>query len=307
MNVNAAQQFTVTGTYSDGSQTNVTSSATWASSNAAVATVNASGLLNAIAPGTATATASVGTVSATTSVTVNAPAKNLTSITITPSQLSIPQGVTQQLTATGNYSDNTQADLTGSVVWSSSNGKVATVSPTGALYAVGTGPATITASDNSIAATLGVVVTGAGTNVATWHYDNERTGLNPNETTLTPANVNAANFGKLFSYLVDGYIYAQPLYVSNLTIGGASHNVVFVATENDSVYAFDADQYGTGSPLWHSSLLKAGETPQTRSIDNAVSRVLRPLLSSTLPPTPCTSSLLNRRDRRRFSVCMRSI
>ena len=107
------------------------------------------------------------------------------------------------------------------------------------------------------------MVTGGGTNVATWHYDNERTGLNPNETTLTPANVNAANFGKLFSYLVDGYIYAQPLYVSNLTIGGASHNVVFVATENDSVYAFDADQYGTGSPLWHSSLLKVGETPQT--------------------------------------------
>jgi hypothetical protein len=167
------------------------------------------------------------------------------------------------LTATGNYSDNTQADLTGTVVWNSSNGQVATVSATGALYGVGSGPATITASDNSIAATLGVVVTGAGTNVATWHYDNERTGLNPNETTLTPANVNATSFGKLFSYLVDGYIYAQPLYVSNLKIAGASHNVVFVATENDSVYAFDADQYGIGSPLWHSSFLKAGETPQT--------------------------------------------
>ena len=133
LNVNAAQQFTVTGTYSDGSQTNVTSSATWASSNAAVAAVNASGLLNAIAPGTATATATVGTVSANTSVTVNAPVKSLTSITITPSQLSIPRGATQQLTATGNYSDNSQADLTASVVWSSSNGQVATISPTGAL------------------------------------------------------------------------------------------------------------------------------------------------------------------------------
>jgi hypothetical protein len=263
LNVNAVQQFTVTGTYNDGSQTDVTSSATWASSNAAVATVNASGLLNAIAPGTAMATASVGTVGATASVTVNATPKNLTSITITPSQLSIPQGVTQQLAATGHYSDNTQADLTGAVIWNSSNGKVATVSPTGALYAVGSGPATITASDNSIVATLGVVVSGTGTNVATWHYDNERSGLNPNETTLNPANVNASNFGKLFSYLVDGYIYAQPLYASNLKIGGASHNVVFVATENDSVYAFDADQYGTGSPLWQSSLLKAGETPQT--------------------------------------------
>jgi hypothetical protein len=104
-----------------------------------------------------------------------------------------------------------------------------------------------------------------GTNVLTWHYDNERTGLNPNESNLTPANVNASNFGKLFSYLVDGYVYAQPLYVSNLTIGGVSHNAVFVATENDSVYAFDADQYGTGSPLWRHSLLQSGETPQAGS------------------------------------------
>ena len=134
LNVNAAQQFTVTGTYSDGSQANVTSSAAWASSNAAVATVTASGLLSAIAPGTATATANVGTAGATASVTVSATAKTLTSIIITPSQLSIPQGVTQQLTATGNYSDNTQADLTSTVVWNTSNGSVATVSSTGALY-----------------------------------------------------------------------------------------------------------------------------------------------------------------------------
>jgi hypothetical protein len=100
-------------------------------------------------------------------------------------------------------------------------------------------------------------------NVVTWHYDNERTGLNPNETALTTANVNTASFGKLFSYLVDGYIYAQPLYVSSLTIAGAKHNVVFVATQNDSVYAFDADNYGSGAPLWKRSLLQSGETPLT--------------------------------------------
>ena len=210
------------------------------------------------------------------------------------------------MTATGNYSDDTQADLTGTVVWNSSNGKVATINSAGALYAAGSGAATITASANSIAANLGIVVTGTGTNVATWHYDNERTGLNPNETTLTPANVNATNFGKMFSYLVDGYIYAQPLYVSNLTIGGASHNVVFVATENDSVYAFDADQYGTGSPLWHSSLLKAGETPQTGAsitpFQGVTSTPVIDLASNTL-----YVSLLNRRHRPHFSVCMRSI
>lgn len=92
--------------------------------------------------------------------------------------------------------------------------------------------------------------------------DNARTGLNSNETLLTPANVNSGTFGKLFSYAVDGYLYAQPLYVSNLMIHGTSHNVVFAATENDTVYAFDADNFGNGSPLWKVSLLQAGEVPQ---------------------------------------------
>jgi hypothetical protein len=92
--------------------------------------------------------------------------------------------------------------------------------------------------------------------------DNARTGLNSSETLLTPANVNSATFGKLFSYLVDGYLYAQPLYVSDLMIQGAIHNVVFAATENDTVYAFDADNFGNGNPLWKVSLLQPGEVPQ---------------------------------------------
>jgi hypothetical protein len=91
--------------------------------------------------------------------------------------------------------------------------------------------------------------------------DNARTGLNNHEALLTPANVNTATFGKLFSYSVDGYLYAQPLYVSALSIGGAVHNVVFAATESASVYAFDADNFGNGSPLWRVSLLQAGEVP----------------------------------------------
>ncbi|MBV9072650.1 MAG: hypothetical protein JOZ10_03380, partial [Acidobacteria bacterium] len=99
-------------------------------------------------------------------------------------------------------------------------------------------------------------------NVPTWHMDNGRTGLNNQETILTTANVSSAKFGKLFSYLVDGYLYAQPLYVSNLAIHGARHNVVFAATEYDSVYAFDADNFGDGTPLWKTSLLQPGETPQ---------------------------------------------
>src|SRR5882724_2477300 len=104
--------------------------------------------------------------------------------------------------------------------------------------------------------------TASSVNIPTWHMDNGRSGLNSNETQLTPANVNASGFGKLFSYAVDGYTYAQPLYMSNLRINGSSHNVVFVATEMASVYAFDADNFGDGSPLWKTSLLQPGAVPQ---------------------------------------------
>jgi len=93
-------------------------------------------------------------------------------------------------------------------------------------------------------------------NVLTWHNDLARTGLNPNETQLTPADVNVSSFGKLFSYPVDGQLYAQPLYVSGLAIPGkGTHNVVFVATENNNVYAFDADSpSGSGGMLWKVNL-----------------------------------------------------
>src|SRR5271165_1054934 len=105
----------------------------------------------------------------------------------------------------------------------------------------------------------------AQTSVLTQHYDNARTGANTNETILTPANVNTSSFGKLFSQMVDGYVFAQPLYVPGVTMGagtkqaGTTHNVIFVATENDSVYAFDADTNSgaNASPLWQITLLDA--------------------------------------------------
>ncbi len=95
-------------------------------------------------------------------------------------------------------------------------------------------------------------------NVPTWRYDNTRAGANTQETLLTPANVNASEFGKLFSRSVDGYVIAQPLYMSGLTMpDGLVHNVLFVATGHDSVYAFDADTNGgaNAQPLWHASML----------------------------------------------------
>ena len=98
----------------------------------------------------------------------------------------------------------------------------------------------------------------AQTDVTTYHDDVARTGANLTETVLTPANVNAASFGLLHLLAVDGRVDAQPLYLSHLAIAGASHNVVFAATEHDSVYAFDAQ---TGATLWQISLLGSGETP----------------------------------------------
>jgi hypothetical protein len=110
---------------------------------------------------------------------------------------------------------------------------------------------------------VSVAAGGAQTPVTTWHYDNSRDGANTNETILTPLNVASKTFGELFTQPVDGAIVGQALYLPQITIPGSGvHNVVYVATMNDSVYAFDADS-ATGEnavPLWHTSFL-IGATP----------------------------------------------
>jgi uncharacterized repeat protein (TIGR03806 family) len=102
--------------------------------------------------------------------------------------------------------------------------------------------------------------------VLTFHNDNTRQGANTNETFLTPSNVNVTNFGKLFTYAVDGYVYSQPLIVTNLNIANKGvRNVVFVATEHDTVYAFDADSNGdaNGGLLWQTNLGIAAISPSS--------------------------------------------
>ena len=123
----------------------------------------------------------------------------------------------------------------------------------------------------------GPPVVTSGTDVVTYKNDLARTGQNLTETVLTPANVNASGFGKLRFLATDGKVDAQPLYLAALSVQGATHNVVFVATENDSVYAFDAD---SGALLWRVSLLGVGETP---SGPHACSQIT-PLIGITSTP-----------------------
>lgn len=96
------------------------------------------------------------------------------------------------------------------------------------------------------------------TSVFTQHNDNNRSGLNNQETKLTTANVNASNFKKLFTLSVDDQVYAQPLMYGNLTIGNGKHNVVFIATVNNTVYAYDGD---TGTPYWSKNFTASGMRP----------------------------------------------
>jgi hypothetical protein len=104
----------------------------------------------------------------------------------------------------------------------------------------------------------------AAVNVTTYHFDTARSGQNTQETTLTTANVNSTQFGKLFSVNVDGDVYAQPLLMSGITTPQGTHNVLYVATEHDSVYALDAD---TGAVYTQISLIPTGGSTVNSSSD----------------------------------------
>jgi hypothetical protein len=114
--------------------------------------------------------------------------------------------------------------------------------------------------------------------VLTYHNDNLRTGRNPNENKLTIKNVNSNTFGKLFIMPADGLVDAEPLYVPSITVNGAVHNVVYVVTENDTVYAYDAD--ASGNPLWKVTALLNGETPS----DNRGCSQVTPQIGITSTP-----------------------
>ena len=118
-------------------------------------------------------------------------------------------------------------------------------------------PGTPASGGTNTGSTTPTPVQAFATDVLMHHNDLARTGQMLAETTLTLANVNSATFGKLRFLPADGKVDGQPLFVTNLTIGTATHNVVYVVTEHDSIYAYDAD---SGAALWQKSLAAAGET-----------------------------------------------
>jgi hypothetical protein len=124
------------------------------------------------------------------------------------------------------------------------------------------------------------------TDILTFKYDVGRTGQNLTESLLTTANVNSSTFGLLRNLSVDGKVDAQPLYLAQLTIGGAAHNALFVATEGDSVYAFDA---GTGATLWHVNLLPPGESLSDNhgcgQVDPNIGITSTPVIDRTVGPS----------------------
>jgi hypothetical protein len=153
----------------------------------------------------------------------------------------------------------TSASYTTSPVTTADNGARFRVVVSNPVGSVTSNQATL-----SVSAATGGGAT-AAVDVVTYHNDVARTGQNLNEAVLTTANVNSTTFGKLRSLPVDGKVDAQPLYLAQLAIGGATRNVLYVATEHGSVYAFDAD---AGTPLWQVSTLGSGEvTSDTRGCD----------------------------------------
>jgi hypothetical protein len=213
----------------------------------------------AAAPTPATVTLTATSVADTTqtgaaTITLTAAVSNV-SVSITPARGGIAINQSLVFTATVTNDIGNQG-----VSWSSSGGSFTSQNSTAATFRAPASASvfTITATslaDNTKSATATIGVTDLA-GVMTYHNDTSRDGVNSQEYALTTANVNSATFGKLFSCQADGAIYAQPLWVPNVTINGVTHNVVVVATQHDSVYVFDADV----SPcitLWHANLLDA--------------------------------------------------
>lgn len=255
-----------------------------AGGNATVGMISASGLYTA--PGTAGSHTITGVSAADTTKTASASASVVT-ISVSPQAATIGASKTQQFTAA-------VSGITGETISWSVDGVAGGNSSVGIISSSGLYTAPDTTGMHNIGAMIAGVIpaisakgsvtvnyASPGSNlVVTYHNDDARSGTNNDETTLNTTNVNASSFGKIASYPVDGQIYAQPLYLPNVTIGGQSHNVVYVATENDSVYAFDADGVST-TPLWQKSLGTAQPNSDTEGIKPLLGITSTPVIDTT--------------------------
>ncbi len=248
-----SQQFTPTG--SAGVTTFTWSVDGTAGGNATVGTISASGLYTApVEAGSHTVTATDGSITGSASASV-------VDFTIAPPSTTVAPSMTKAFTATIEGLSNK------AVTWAV-DGTAGGTAATGTISASGvyTAPAAIGAhiisatsvADTSLTASASVtVINFSQASVLTYHNDDARDGQYLEEVSLTPANVNSSTFGKLLAYPVDGQVYAQPLYMPALNIAGGTHDVVFVVTQNNSVYAFDADatSSATAQTFWHAGPL----------------------------------------------------
>lgn len=251
LDIGATSQFSATLTNA-GTQTALWSVDGVTGGNSSVGTISSSGLYTApSSAGNHTVTAALSG-SASTSATASV---SVFSLTISPQTALVAPSATQQYSATLQGSSNTSLNWTVDGV-AGGNSTTGTVNSSG-LY---TAPASIgahtitatSASDSSISVSASVTVVNISQSaVLTFHNDDARDGAYLEEVTLTPSNVNSTQFGKLISYPVDGQISAQPLYLPQLSISSSKHDVVFVATQNNSLYAFDADATSQPTTFWH--------------------------------------------------------
>jgi hypothetical protein len=234
----------------------------------------------AISSSTVTFTGTSGTLthSATVALTVSAAPPPDFSLTVSPTSLAIVDGATGSpvsvlATALNSFSGTVSVTISGLPTGVTASPATLTLTPgtaqstkltAAAGAAAATSTVTFTGTSGSLthSATLALTVQTAVTttsapDVTTYHDDIARDGLNAQETILTLSNVNSSQFGKIGFDTVDGLVDAQPLYLANVTAGGKLRNVLYVATEHDSVYAFDAD---SGAQIWKTSVIETGET-----------------------------------------------
>lgn len=190
------------------------------------------------------------------------------SITAEPANQTVTAGQTAtfNVTASGTAPLSYQwqlnaADIPGATAASYTT-PVTTTANSGEMFRVVVSNSAGSVTSNSATLTVNPGSSNSSVDIITYHADNARTGQNLNETLLTPANVKSATFGKKGEFTVDGKVDAQPLYLSQVTIGTQKKNILYVATEHGSVYAFDADSINgtTATFLWKTSTLGSGET-----------------------------------------------